>query len=76
MKKPAEDAASTGRFYCLSFEREKGSETGITKGRSITRTCTANSAGFADPDPDTVQRHATSRTFALGNWWEVTSEYP
>lgn len=49
------------------LEREKGSETGITKG-GRSRALAANSAGFANPDHDKERRQATSCTLALGNW--------
>jgi hypothetical protein len=31
----------------------------------------ANSAGFANPGPDTAQRRPTPFTLGLGNWWEA-----
>jgi hypothetical protein len=52
------------------MEREKGFETGFTKG-GHSRALAANSAGFANSDPDKARRYATSCTLALGNWWET-----
>jgi hypothetical protein len=51
-------------------EREKGFETGFTKG-GHSRALAANPAGFANSDPDKARRYATSCTLALGNWWET-----
>jgi integrase len=51
-------------------EREKGSETGINK-RGQSRALARDSAGFANPDPDRVQRQTAPNNMALGNWWET-----
>jgi hypothetical protein len=53
-----------------AMEREKGSETGIHRGRSFTRD-PHNSAGFANPGTDSVRHRTTPDETALGNWWET-----
>jgi hypothetical protein len=52
------------------FEREKGSETGIHKGRRITRDAVF-SAGFANSDPDGTRHARTRSKRATGNWWAI-----
>lgn len=51
---------------------EKGSETGIHRGRSITRD-PHDSAGFANPDPDGTRLAVTRSKRAMGNWWETSA---
>jgi hypothetical protein len=63
-------AGDFSRFLAEMMEREKGSETGIYRGRSFTRDL-RNSAGFVNPGPDRVRHKTTPYETALGNWWET-----
>lgn len=69
MKKLAEATSSTGRCCFTFLEREKGSETGVTRGGSITHDDVI-SAGFGNPVPtvcDIPGRGATWRWQLVGN---------
>jgi hypothetical protein len=58
------------RGICRAGE---GSETGIHKGRRITRDADIL-AGFENPDPDGTRHAAMVSKRATGNWWPIGSE--